>query len=128
MSGPIAFILAMMISTAVAIGDADLSGIIEEAERIEQEEKEKEKAIEYLIAIDPGHQEKGNFGQEPIGPGASQTKTKVAGGTKGRSTGVPEYQLTLDVSLKLRDILEDKGYKVLMIRACIEYQCHIVSG
>lgn len=116
MSGPIAFILAMMISTAVAIGDADLSGIIEEAERIEQEEKEKEKAAEYLIAIDPGHQEKGNFGQEPIGPGASQTKTKVAGGTKGRSTGVPEYQLTLDVSLKLRDILEDKGYKVLMIR------------
>ncbi|MCR5811995.1 MAG: N-acetylmuramoyl-L-alanine amidase [Lachnospiraceae bacterium] len=116
MSGPIAFILAMMISTAVAIGDADLSGIIEEAERIEQEEKEKEKAAEYLIAIDPGHQEKGNFGQEPIGPGASQTKTKVAGGTKGRSSGVPEYQLTLDVSLKLRDILEDKGYKVLMIR------------
>lgn len=116
MSGPIAFILAMMISAAVAVGDADLSGIIEEAERIEAEEKEKAEAAEYLIAIDPGHQEKGNFGQEPVGPGASQTKTKVAGGTRGRSTGVPEYQLTLDVSLKLRDILEDKGYKVLMIR------------
>ncbi len=116
MSGPIAFILAMMISAAVAVGDADLSGIIAEAERIEQESKEKNEAANYLIAIDPGHQERGNFGQEPIGPGASETKTKVAGGTKGTSTGVPEYQLTLDVSLKLRDILEDKGYRVLMIR------------
>ena len=116
MSGPIAFILAIMISTAVAVGDADLSGIIAEAERIEQESKEKNEAANYLIAIDPGHQERGNFGQEPIGPGASETKTKVAGGTKGTSTGVPEYQLTLDVSLKLRDILEDKGYRVLMIR------------
>lgn len=116
MSGPIAFILAMMISTAVAVGDADLSGIVAEAERIEQESKEKTEAAKYLIAIDPGHQERGNFGQEPIGPGASEMKTKVAGGTKGTSTGVPEYQLTLDVSLKLRDILEDKGYRVLMIR------------
>ena len=35
MSGPIAFILAMMISAAVAVGDADLSGIIAEVERIE---------------------------------------------------------------------------------------------
>lgn len=116
MSGPIAFILAMMISAAVAVGDADLSGIIAEVERIEQESKEKTEAANYLIAIDPGHQESGNFGQEPIGPGASEMKTKVAGGTKGTSTGVPEYQLTLDVSLKLRDILENKGYRVLMIR------------
>lgn len=116
MSGPIAFILAMMISTAVAVGDMDISGIIAEAERTEQESKDKAEAAEYLIAIDPGHQERGNFGQEPIGPGASEMKTKVAGGTKGTLTGIPEYQLTLDVSLKLRDILKDKGYRVLMIR------------
>jgi N-acetylmuramoyl-L-alanine amidase len=43
-------------------------------------------------------------------------KTKVAGGTKGTTTGIPEYQLTLDVSLKLRDALEEKGYQVVMIR------------
>ena len=109
MSGPIAFILAVMISTAVAVGDMDISGIIAEAERIEKESKEKTEEAKYLIAIDPGHQERGNFGQEPIGPGASEMKTKVAGGTKGTSTGVPEYQLTLDVSLRLRDILKDKG-------------------
>lgn len=116
MNGPIAVIMAALLAASSAIGGADYSGLIAEADRIEQEQREKEKASQYLIAIDAGHQGKGNFGQEPIGPGASQTKTKVAGGTRGTSTGVPEYELTLDISLQLRDELETRGYKVLMIR------------
>jgi N-acetylmuramoyl-L-alanine amidase len=105
-----------MIGSATAIGNADCSSIIKEAQRIEQENAAKEEAAGYVIAIDAGHQAHGNFGQEPIGPGASTMKTKVAGGTKGTTTGIPEYQLTLDVSLKLRDALEEKGYQVVMIR------------
>ena len=116
MTGPIAAILAAMIAAASSIGGGGYGELIEEAKRIEQEQREKEEASEYLIAIDAGHQAQGNFGQEPIGPGASQTKTKVAGGTRGTTTGVPEYELTLDISLQLRDELEERGYKVLMIR------------
>lgn len=70
----------------------------------------------HKIAIDPGHQAHGNSEQEPIGPGASQQKAKVASGTTGRTTGVTEYELNLDVSLKLRDELTARGYEVYMTR------------
>lgn len=77
---------------------------------------EEETSNGYLVVIDAGHQEKGNSEKEPIGPGASERKAKVAGGTYGRTTGVKEYELTLQVSLKLQKELESRGYEVLMIR------------
>lgn len=69
-----------------------------------------------LIAIDAGHQAKGDNGKEPLGPGSGEMKTRVASGTQGVSTGVPEYKLTLAVALKLQSELENRGYQVLMIR------------
>ena len=70
----------------------------------------------YLIVIDPGHQSHGDSTPEPIGPGASQTKARVTGGTSGVSTGLTEYELNLQVSLKLRDELVARGYQVIMCR------------
>lgn len=69
------------------------------------------------VCIDPGHQANGNNGVEPVGPGGSTMKTKVAGGTRGTTTGLMEYQLTLDVSLKLKAELERRGYTVYLTRS-----------
>ena len=70
----------------------------------------------YKIAIDAGHQGKGNSKTEPIGPGAKTRKPKVAYGTQGVKTKVPESKLTLQIALKLEKELKKRGYEVYMIR------------
>lgn len=70
----------------------------------------------YLVVIDAGHQAQGSSDLEPIGPGASEMKPRVASGTTGCVTGLKEYELTLMVSLKLQEELEARGYEVKMVR------------
>lgn len=69
-----------------------------------------------VIAIDAGHQMQQDSAMEPIGPGADEKKPKVSSGTEGVASGLKEYELTLQVALKLQQALEEKGYKVIMIR------------
>lgn len=71
-----------------------------------------------LIALDPGHQGPNvdMSAQEPNAPDSSVMKTKATGGTSGRFTGIPEYQLNLDIALMVRDRLTEQGYDVIMTR------------
>ena len=101
--------------------EADQSAENEQAAQVENGGQDEQAEAESqkngrTVVIDAGHQARQNSGQEPIGPGASQTKPKVSSGTQGKYTGVPEYQLNLDVALKLRDELSKRGYNVIMVR------------
>ncbi|MCR4751471.1 MAG: N-acetylmuramoyl-L-alanine amidase [Eubacterium sp.] len=73
---------------------------------------------EHVVCLDPGHQsyDIDMSAGEPNGPGSSVTKAKASYGTQGTYTGIPEYALNLDVSLQVRDVLERRGYKVIMTR------------
>lgn len=105
----------------VGIGEGETS-VAEPETTVGDTEKSTEAATEKLngwkVAIDPGHQ--GSWvdmsAQEPSAPGSSETKAKATTGTTGKFSGLNEYELNLQVSLLLRDELEDRGYEVVMTR------------
>ncbi len=80
-----------------------------------QESEPQEKLV---VAIDPGHQ--GSWvdmsDQEPSGPGSSEMKAKASTGTQSSFSDKKEYELNLEISLLLRDELEERGYEVVLTR------------
>lgn len=99
-------ILSAFLITALALSLC----MTEQAGMVRAEEEQK------VIVIDAGHQTRAMGAKEPIGPGAKQKKAKVTGGTSGCVTHLPEYKLNLQVAKKLKKELEDRGYKVVMVR------------
>ncbi len=98
--------------TVIVLGEDDA-----ETEADSETETEPE-TNGYTVAIDPGHQ--GSWvdmtDTEPIGPGSSEMKAKSTTGTQGSYTGIPEYELNLEISLLLRTELEERGYEVILTR------------
>lgn len=69
-----------------------------------------------IICIDPGHETTQITDPEPMAPGSQEMKPGVTSGTEGVASGKTEYQVNLEVSLLLRDLLESRGYQVVMTR------------
>lgn len=69
-----------------------------------------------VVVIDPGHGAGGNRGYELQSPDSNITKIKDGGGTEGIATGVPEYVVTLKVAEKLKALLEQRNYTVIMTK------------
>lgn len=86
------------------------------AEKTSDSSQREEKTLKKVICIDPGHQTKVNNKTEPLAPTSNEMKVQNPGGAQGVSTGVPEYKLNLAVSEKLKNILGQNGYTVVMTR------------
>jgi len=69
-----------------------------------------------IVCIDPGHETEQITDLEPNGPGSDTMKAGVTSGTQGVDTGRPEYEVVLEVGLQLRDLLQARGYTVVMTR------------
>jgi N-acetylmuramoyl-L-alanine amidase len=70
----------------------------------------------YIVVLDPGHQAHANYELEPISPGSDATKIKTSSGTQGVYTHRPEYEVNLEISLKMQKLLQDLGCTVYMTR------------
>lgn len=101
---------------AESIGETQTESFNTDAE-IELEESDVSEVWNgHVVAIDAGHQAKANLDKEPIGPDAETMKAKMEESAVGTTTGIREYELTLTVAQKLEHILEEHGYRVVMLR------------
>lgn len=69
-----------------------------------------------IVVIDPGHQGPTDLSYEAIGPGSSTTKYKMSKGAFGVATGLPESEVNLAISFRLREELQARGITVVMTR------------
>lgn len=69
-----------------------------------------------VIVLDPGHGPWVDRSMEPIAPGSSETKRMYGVGAAGNFTGTLEREINLNVALRLRDLLVEDGFTVIMTR------------
>lgn len=103
-------------STEAATTTSEESEASEDTMQSEADTPVQQTVNGHIVAIDAGHQAKGNKEKEPVGPGSQELKAKVSSGTRGVSTGVYEYELNLVIAQALEEELIGRGYQVVMIR------------
>ncbi len=69
-----------------------------------------------VVVLDPGHQAEADRELEPVAPGSEILKHKTSSGTKGVLTRRYEYEVNLEIALKLKSRLEAQGCVVHLTR------------
>lgn len=94
---------------------------VQEKPKVEQvattDEKTPAKVSIKTIVIDPGHASHANLNKEANAPGSNVMKIKDGGGATGITTHTPEYAINMKVAMKLKNLLENQGYKVIMTKS-----------
>ncbi|KZL89493.1 N-acetylmuramoyl-L-alanine amidase family protein [Clostridium magnum] len=80
-------------------------------------ENEKSKEVKKkVVVLDPGHGNRSNLEKEAIYPGSTELKIKDGGGAEGVNSKTPEYVIAMGITMKLKVLLENKGYAVIMTK------------
>jgi len=74
------------------------------------------KRSDKVIVIDPGHASVTSLAKEQQAPGSNIMKIKEPGGAQGINTKTPEYVVNMAVAVRLKSLLEKKGYTVIMTK------------
>lgn len=77
-----------------------------------------------VVVIDPGHGSVTDSKKEQQDPGSSIMKVIEPGGAQGVNTRTPEYVVNMAVAVRLKSLLQQKGYTVKMTKT----QNDIVMG
>jgi N-acetylmuramoyl-L-alanine amidase len=74
------------------------------------------------ICIDPGHQSRPDLRGEPMALGSSILKARTAPGTTGVRTGIPEYEIALQIALTAEAQLLEQRFEVVLTRRVNDIQ------
>ncbi|MBW9149271.1 N-acetylmuramoyl-L-alanine amidase [Clostridium sp. CM028] len=118
--------LAKKEEEAKANEEAKAKALIEKKSQIKTDEDKKSSigSSQKVVVIDPGHGSVTSSKKEQQDPGSSTMKVIEPGGAQGVNTRTPEYVVNMAVAVKLKSVLQEKGYTVKMTKT----QNNIVMG
>lgn len=93
---------------------------LEENKYIINEEISSKNKNGIKIVLDPGHSKNPGTEKEKISPDSDEMKLKDTSGSVGLISKKNEYEIAMDVTLKLKGLLEKDGYTVVLTKDNVE--------
>ena len=93
---------------------------IEENKYIINEEISSKNKNGIKIVLDPGHSKNPGTEKEKISPDSDEMKLKDTSGSVGLISKKSEYEIAIDVTLKLKELLERDRYTVVLTKDNVE--------